>query len=216
MEITRDDIITAIAKLRQAGKKMPQADRIREAADRGLEEKKVMAETVQLWHQLFIPKHVRQDDWNAALNKALLKNEINTTIITPGLMESCLRDVEQENELKREAESRRAVYTGDNPFYDENERQDMLAAMKWGLLTIGERKEIAMRGGNPIGDFIQEDKVIVKKAMDLLGVSEEDAWAQKVLLRCWNNDRLYSQRTGEPAKTSIGFRNDGRMVLCYE
>lgn len=213
MEITRDDIITAIARLRQAGKKMPQADRIRSAADKTAEEKKVMAETVQLWWQLFIPKHVTQEAWGMALNKALLRNDINAQVITPGLMDGCLKELEQERLARAEAHRKE---DDDVPFIDPEARRDILTAMAWGLKTMRERGEVIERGGNPIGDFVQDDATIVSNAVKLLGVTEDDAWCQKVLLRCWNNDRLYSLRTGNRAKTSIGFRNDGRMVLCYD
>lgn len=208
--ITKEDILEAIMKLRQAGKKMPQADRVRLATDRIQEEQRVMAETVQLWYQLFIPKQVTKENWEAALNKALLKNEPNTQIITPGLMESCLKELEQERQARAEI---RREQEKDVPFVDPELRLDILTAMQWGVKTLAERRGLV---DNPIGDFIRSDEDVISQAVKLLGITEEEAWSRRVLLRCWYNDRVFSRRTGRRAKTSIGFRQDGRMVLCYE
>lgn len=217
MEITRDDIVEAITKLRQAGKRMPQADRIKAAADKVREEQNVMAETVQIMWQLFIPKHVSREAWAKATEIAMLKNDINSQIITPGLMQTCLKELEQAYML-REAERCKKEKEAEKDFslYDPDTRNDVLVAMAWGLRTLKERADISARGGNPIGDFVQPDNVIVKHAMEIFGLTEAEAWGQKVLLRCWHNDRLYSKKTGAKAKTSIAFSDEGRMVLCYD
>ena len=98
MEIEKRHILEAIQKMIAAGKILPQKDRIKYAKDQAEEQQKVLAETVNLWWELFSKRHIGVDLWSKATDRALMISgipKLDTTIINPALMSVAVEKEEQ-------------------------------------------------------------------------------------------------------------------------
>lgn len=98
MEIEKRHILEAIQKMIAAGKSLPQKDRIQYAKDQAEEQQKVLAETVNLWWELFSKRHIGVELWSKATDRALMISgipKLNTTIINPALMSVAVEKEEQ-------------------------------------------------------------------------------------------------------------------------
>lgn len=110
MEITKDNVMQTILKMVQAGKSLPQKDRIRIAKDQAAEQQQVILETVNLWWDLFKDRHIGVERWEQASNKALMLAGIarlDTSIINPGMMSYAVELVEKEHLERMQAEAQK-------------------------------------------------------------------------------------------------------------
>lgn len=110
MEITKDNVMQTILKMVQAGKSLPQKDRIRIAKDQAAEQQQVILETVNLWWDLFKDRHIGVERWEQASNKALMLAgvaRLDTSIINPGMMSYAVELVEKEHLERMQAEAQK-------------------------------------------------------------------------------------------------------------
>lgn len=108
MEIEKKHILETIEKMIAAGKSLPQKDRIKYAKDQAEEQQKVLAETVNLWWELFSKRHIGVDLWSKATDRALMISgipKLDTAIINPALM-----SVAVEQELKAYLEAQQVKH----------------------------------------------------------------------------------------------------------
>lgn len=211
MEISKNDIVDAIMKLRQAGKKLPQTDRIKSAANRVEEEQKVLGETINIFCKIFIGRLISKLTWDDAVEKAMLRYDANASVITPSLLQVCLDETAKENQINNAYEQPK-----DFKPLDDEERYASLSAIKWTSITMKERRNLYKQGKDAISDYVRDNKSVMANAISKLGINEAEARKYLLILKCWDNDLVYSADQGKQPKSFIGFDGDGNMRLMYK
>lgn len=211
MEISKTDIAEAVMKLRQAGKKLPQADRIKAAANKVEEEQKVLAETINIISKIFVGRQISKCTWDDVVERAMLRYDMNSTIITPSLLQICFDEITKENQINSSFKAE-----ANNKPLDDEERYSSLSAIKWTSLTMGERKKLYRRGVDAITKYVRNNEAVIHDAVKRLGISEAEARKYLLILKCWDNDIQYAKDNKTEAKTYIAFNNEGCMRLMYQ
>ena len=203
MEIEKHHILEAIEKMIACGKSLPQKDRIKFAKDQAEEQQKVLAQTVNLWWELFSKRHISVDLWEQATDRALVISgipKLETSIINPALMSVAIAQIEKE------------ILEAQQTRYEQEKKQDN-EYIVCTFPEIGKLLSYHMRHHKrPLLDLPPADDVYKVFASRIPEETIKDNMLQlRVYLCYWN----HSKRDGVKMPVQLAKRANGRLGIDF-
>ena len=203
MNITERDVAETIHKLIIAGKKMPQHERLSEAANTGETAKAILKETVDLWATVFVPRKIGVERWQKATTKALTLTEaggVNVNLITPALMDAALRAVECEHLQQAEQQASQEKLAEAQGITTDDYQTRLL--LRWTYAKLAERRLIM-----PYMPKAEQVFQLGRK----LGLSDNEIEKQFKLIQIYLNDQNYCNEQGKAMRIDIFIRPDRKV-----
>lgn len=206
MLVTEKQISNTILKLIRAGKRMPQADRLKVSNNTAKTAESILKETVELFAEIFIPQKISVAKWEKAEVIALTMSgnrgvDVNT--ISPALMTEALK-AQQQIDFE---ESQRV-----NAQFKKDEEQGVVidtsdfGGRKKKILWDWTSRKVNKRV--PFKKYLPSDTEVRQKALDM-GLTREQTDKNYKLIEICLSDEKYC------AECQAECRFGSRQLPCY-
>lgn len=189
--ITERDLAATILNLVRAGKRMPQDNQLKGAANVEAETQRILRETVAVFKHVFFWQHIGIERWQEAEHIALTMtsaDQLNVNIITPALMQAALNKAEQEHIARQTAKNEQGKLA--EPVAEP------IAKMLWHW-TIAKLRE-----GRKIMPYMPDESVVTDYFLHI-GLPRELQSKNRQLVRAHLNDCIYAKRMQSAVKSRL-------------
>lgn len=201
--ITEQNIAATILNLVRAGKRMPQDNQLKGAANVEAETQRILRETVAVFKHVFFWQHISVERWQKAEQIALTMtnaDQLNVNIITPALMQAALNKAEQEHIAQQTAKNEQAKLA--KPV------SEPIAKMLWHWTMA------KLREGRAIMPYMPDESVVTDYFLHL-GMPRELQSKNRQLVRAHLNDCIYAKQMQSAVKSRL-LVNKGSWELRLE
>lgn len=198
--ITERDLAATILNLVRAGKRMPQDNQLKGAANVEAETQRILRETVAVFKHVFFWQHIGIERWQEAEHIALTMtsaDQLNVNIITPALMQAALNKAEQEHIARQTAKNEQGKLA--EPVAEP------IAKMLWHWTMA------KLREGRAIMPYMPDEAAVTGYMMKLK-LNRDEQVKYRQLIRAYINDCIFAKKESKPVASKLFFYQQTRDI----